>query len=675
MRRVIGAVAGAILLGSVAAACDPPPTGGPPAPTIFPSDTLTVADSSQATGRRVALPMPDCTARPSDCNEITLINRLDGFDVDPAVAVGFAAPIDVGRVTDSSAYVQAVSGGARIGLNRLVWDPATNTLFGHPKQQLAPATRYRIVITAAVNGQAGTATFTTMTTTRPLDQMRPQLDSGEAYTAAGIGDRLLHLDTGSDGQQAVYTAATVQPVVGMTRTEDIGSGKTQSEQVFDSSVPSTAGAGTYLFGWFDSPQWLDAATRTIPTPPTKGTGPHALRSERVGFVAITPGPTCTMPAGGWPVAIFGPGITRSKYDVFLASDENLRQCIATIAVDPVGHAYGPGSFVTITKTAPPGTTVTVTSHGRGVDVNGDGVITDQEGVQTRGQPDPNAAIALRDGLRQTAADNIALVRALRRDYGGGNGFSIPGAGTLSRTDVKYYAQSLGSIYGTMVMASDPTLTVGALDVPGGPILEIARLSPGFRGQVGAELHNRVPSLYSCNPNPPTDSNCTGFQEQQPLYLDPPVTNTTPSAIAIQEVGARTNWIDRLGSPESFAPLLLPNGKKVFYQFAFGDQTVPNPTSATLVRAGGLQGVAGLYRHDKDPAAQPNCNPHGFLLDPRISVPARTQAQLQIASFFAGNGNAPPVNPGPATWEVPVSSVDTLETLNFSNPPPPPSPGC
>src|SRR5205085_673809 len=97
-------------------------------------------------------------------------------------------------------------------------------------------------------------------------------------------------------------------------------------------------------------------------------------------------------------------------------------------------------------------------------------------------------------------------------------------------------------------------------------------------------------------------------------------------------------------------------------------------SATLVRAGNLQAVTSLYRHDKDPSATPNCNPHGFLLDPRISVPARTQAQLQIATFFQGNG-APVLNPGPATWEVPVANTATLETVNFPSPPPSPPPAC
>jgi hypothetical protein len=635
---------------------------------------LTVPDSTQLTGKRVNLSPPaNCAANKSDCDEITLINRLDGFDLDPRVAIGFAGAIDIGEVTDSSIYVQRSAGGPAIGLNRLVWDPATNTLFGHPKEQLAAGTEYRVVVTGGVNGQAGTGTFTTMSATAGLNKMQAQLASGQSYTDAGVSDPKLALDTDSANQPAAYLAATVAPAVGINRTEDTGSGHTQTEQVFDSSVQSTGGAGTYAFGSFNAPQWLDATTRTIPTPPTAGAGPQAARSEKVGFAVITPGAPCTQPVGGWPVAIFGPGITRSKYDVFLASDENLRKCIATISIDPVGHAYGPNSFVTITKTLPPGT-VTVTSHGRGVDVNGDGDITNQEGVQPKGQPDPNASIALRDGLRQTALDNMSLVRALGQDYGAGSGWAIPGAGILSRSDVKYYAQSLGGIYGTMVMAADPHLSVGALNVPGGPILDIARLSPGFRGLVGAELHNRVPSLYACSPNPPSDSNCTGFDEQQPLYLDPPVTNPTSSALAIQQVGARVNWIDRLGSPEAFAPLLLPQNKKVIYQFAFGDQTVPNPTSATLMRAGGLQQRTSFYRHDKDSAATSNCNPHGFLLDPRISAPARTQAQLQIATFFQSNG-ASVLNPGPTTWEVPIADPNTLETLNFPNPPPPPSAGC
>jgi hypothetical protein len=667
MRRFWGVAALAAAVVVAGAGCLPaPPSGNPPPLTLFPSNALTVPDPAQATGKRVDLPKPaDCVANKSECDEITLIDKLDGFDLDPALSVHFAGAIDVAKVNDDSVYVEPTGGGARIGVNRLVWDGSTTTLYAHPKQQLHEATEYRLVVTPAVNGQTGTSTFTTMSATTALTRMRQQIDDGSAYTSAGIADRGLSLDQDSTNQPSAYSAATVVPVVGMTRTEDIGSGKTQTEQVFDSALPAVSNAGTYAFGSFDAPQWLDATSRTIPTPPTAGSGPTAVREERVGFVLVTP--TGTPPPGGWPVAIFGPGITRSKYDVFLASDENLKKGIATISIDPVGHAYGPKSSVTISRTIPPGS-VTIDSHGRGVDVNGDGTITDEEGVSAKGQPDSTAGIALRDGLRQTALDNVSLVRALQHDYGGGGGFEVPGSGSLSRTNITYYAQSLGGIYGTMAMATDPQLTAGVLNVPGGPIIEIARLSPGFRDQVGTELEHRVPPLYNGPPGGPPEA----FQESTPLYVDPPVTNPAPGAIAIQQALARDNWIDRLGSPEAFAPLLQPNGKKVLYQFAFGDQTVPNPTSATLMRAGGLQGVTTYYRNDQTPTK--DCNPHGFLIDPRLA--GRQLGQMQVATFLASGGTTINDPDGPLpVFETPIADPGQLEHLNFSNPPPQPPPTC
>ena len=108
---------------------------------------------------------------------------------------------------------------------------------------------------------------------------------------------------------------------------------------------------------------------------------------------------------------------------------------------------------------------------------------------------------------------------------------------------------------------------------------------------------------------------------------------------IQATGARTNWINRSGSPETFAPLLRlrpPAGqaaKKVLYQFAFGDQTVPNPASSTLMRAGQLQDVTTLYRNDLTPTA--TTDPHGFLIDPRIT--GRQFGQIQVATFLASGG--------------------------------------
>src|SRR5437899_727636 len=137
MRRVRAIAVATVLLGAMVA-CRPvkPPPSGPPL-ALFPSDALTVPDSSQVTGRRINLAKPaNCTANKSECDEITLLDQLDGFDLDPAISIGFQGAIDVSKVDDSTAFVQPVAGGATTGLNRLVWNPSTNTLYAHPKRQL-----------------------------------------------------------------------------------------------------------------------------------------------------------------------------------------------------------------------------------------------------------------------------------------------------------------------------------------------------------------------------------------------------------------------------------------------------------------------------------------------------------------------------------------------------------
>ena len=553
-------------------------------------------------------------------------------------------------MTAESVYLQPVAGGERIPLNRIVWSPARHTLYGHPRTQLAERTAYRIVVTDAICGQSATTTFTTMSASAGLEQMRSQLDDGSAYTAAGIPADQRGLDfVRPDGTRTVFGAANVARI---RRYDDTG-----KPELEESLVPNSAitGAGLYAFGSFRSPSWL-TKDKAIPATPTRTGAPKVQGSEEVGFTLIVP--AGAKPAGGWPVAVFGPGITRSKYDLFLAADRNAERGLATMALDPVGHAFGPRSEASVDTVVPP-QTVRFSGFGRGRDQNGNGEITDQEGVRTPEQPNPLASVGLRDGLRQTALDNMALVRAI------GRGVDVDGDGSedLRRDGVVYYAQSLGGIYGTMLMGVDQRVRAGALNVPGGPILDIARQSPAFRELVAADLKNRRPGLLN--------GGREGFTESVPLFLDPPQTKPARGALAIQDAFAAVNWLNRAGSPETFAPLLrrAPLGgvgaKKVLYQFAFGDQTVPNPTSATLMRAGGLQDVTTFYRNDRTPTA--GTNPHGFLLDPTLA--GRNLGQAQVLDFLASGGETISDPDGPApVFEVPIADPASLETLNFAQDP-------
>jgi hypothetical protein len=50
-----------------------------PATSPFPSDWFTVPDASHNTRRRVNVPLPECALRPSDCEDLNVINMLDGL--------------------------------------------------------------------------------------------------------------------------------------------------------------------------------------------------------------------------------------------------------------------------------------------------------------------------------------------------------------------------------------------------------------------------------------------------------------------------------------------------------------------------------------------------------------------------------------------------------------------
>src|ERR1044072_4451438 len=105
----------------------------------FPTNLQTVADSSQVTGLRVNLPKPDCTAFPSDCADIAVLNQLDGFNIQPRIRIPFSGPIDLATATSSNIFLVGPA-GQRIGINQRVWEPLTSTLYAESDAELAQGT-------------------------------------------------------------------------------------------------------------------------------------------------------------------------------------------------------------------------------------------------------------------------------------------------------------------------------------------------------------------------------------------------------------------------------------------------------------------------------------------------------------------------------------------------------
>ncbi len=571
----------------------------------FPSNLYSVPDASQLTGLHVDLPAPDCATHPSDCADVAVLDTLDGFNVQPRISIPFSGPIDLSTVSSSAIFLVG-PGDHVVGINQAVWEPLTNTLHVESDEQLAQDSTYLLVVSNGVHVRATPVTF----------------------------------NLGPAGERTVFPAAT--PI---TWNRQVGTSTflpvplpTAALFVYPGSVASVA------FGSFSSPDY-ETAAKVIPAVGTRTGTPEPQGTNQVQFTLFVPGGV--QPAGGWPVAIFGHGFGDSKNGAPWTVASTLgRMGIAAIAINVVGHGFGAaGTYIASTPVGP----LTFPAGGRGIDQNGNGTIDSTEGVSAVGT---NSLISNRDGLRQTVIDLMQLVKEIEAgiDVGG------DGSPDLSTSWIYYAGQSFGGIYGTQLLGLEPDIRAGVPNVAGGPIIEIARLSPNFRPLVGIALITRIPSLYN---NPSPDPFFTNFNENIPLRNLPIVTDTVPGASAIQTVIDNTEWAQQSANPAAYAPFITPS--KVIFQFARGDKTVPNPTTSAILRACGCASRATLFRNDLAYAANPAVgkNPHAFLTN--IANPAAVgyalAAQAQIATFFASDGTTT-IDPDGAApfFDTPTSMV-------------------
>src|SRR6185312_1890985 len=269
---------------------------------------------------------------------------------------------------------------------------------------------------------------------------------------------------------------------------------------------------------------------------------------------------------------------------------------------------------------------------------------------------PQGTIGSRDALQQTTADLMQLVRAIQ----GGIDADGDGLPDLDANRIYYAGQSFGGIYGTIFMGIENDIRAGVPNVPGGPIIDIVRLSPTFQLILTQALAVRTPSLLN-TATPPLF-----FNDNSPLRDLPPVTNNVPGAIAIQTLEDTSRWLGQAGDPVAWAPFIrkdpLPGdlAKSVIIQFARGDETVPNPTATALIRSGDLKDRATFFRNDLAFALGVGFgkNPHTFLTNIAGTPPVAAVAigaQSQIAVFLASDGalTIDPDGPGPL-FEVPIA---------------------
>ena len=606
--------------------------------SLFPSDRFTVHDRTQNTRRRVNLAKPDCTLNVVRCQDIDVLNTLDGFNIQPRLSIAFSGPIDVASVNSDSIFLVSLgstlgrgSFGDKIGINQIVWDPQTNTLHAESDELLEQHTRYALVVTDRVRDaqghriRAAVSIFTTQTITTALEKIRDQIKASVPAPAA--------FDIGFAGERAVFPLSSVTSVL-FNRQNAVTPPLTTAPMPIQALGAIPGAVGSLAFGSYLSPDY-QAAGEFIPPVGTRTGVPVPQRMNSVYFNLVLP--AGSRPAAGWPVAIFGHGFGDSRHNSpFAVAASMAARGIATIAINVVGHGGGPLGTVTVNRSggAP---SISFPAGGRGIDQNGDGVIASTEGSAAAA---PRTLIGSADALRQTTVDLMQLVRQIQV------GIDVDGDGApdLDPARIYYFGQSFGGMYGTIFLGIERDVHVGVPNVPGGAVIDIIRLSPGFRFAI---LTPAVAARGLLN-LPPLPDGTLQFNENSPLRDLPAVINTVPGATALQDYFEQAEWGSQVGNPVAYAPYIRKSPlkgnpvKSVIYQIAKGDMTVPNPTNTAILRAGDLQDRTTYYRNDLAFAMGAGVrNPHTFLTNiggSPLAAQSALQAQAQIAIFFASDGS-------------------------------------
>jgi hypothetical protein len=645
------------------------PDAGP-----FPTDYLTVPDPAQKSGLRVDIPVPDCNAQYTACQEAGLADQLDGFSIRARARVRFSGPVNTTTLQGGIFFVALENltrdepgiyhVGDRIPTNQLVWDPTTNTLYAKPDTVLDQHRRFALVITDAVKDPAGNAVgadpgyLACLQGGSPYCAELAQAVSGlstapqtivaaSVFTTMSATVWLEHARKILDYIPPVVMLAqprstfSIPNLTGLVLHEQVGDHPAMFEDLsLPITTPIVAGLGNLVIGSYFSPRFLES-DQTIRPAPTLPELEVPDGTYQVWFNALLP--ATPKPPGGYPVVIYGHGLGDSRFGGPTAVAPTLaRSGFAVIAINAVGHGFGPLSTVTFTDNS--GNSTTLPAGGRSLDLNGDGVIEPDEGC-TLLTP---VAYGTRDCFRQTTVDLMQLARVIRL------GLDLDGDGTpdLDASHIYYGGDSLGGIYGAMLMAVEPTVRAAVLTVGGATIEDIARWSPSYVPQATETLAVRLPPLLN-------EGN--SYNEDYVLPDQPVKVTTVPGAIAIQNVFEMLEWLGMQGDAMAFAPHLKPSplagvtARPVLIQFARADRTMPNPATTGLIRAAGLQASTWIYRHDLARQIAPDLplNPHPFLVlfvdlgGSTIQLPGldalaiSLDAQQQLAGFYSADGTSIP----------------------------------
>lgn len=322
------------------------------------------------------------------------------------------------------------------------------------------------------------------------------------------------------------------------------------------------------------------------------------------------------PSAGWPVVIFGHGITRSRADMLAMADTAARAGYAVVAIDAPLHGISPDDpLLAPLYIRNENSPFKDFANERTFDVDYVSNTTGAPGPDGKADASGTHMINLsstltsRDNLRQGEADlSILAVTIPSISY---DGDALP---DFDGSTIQFVGQSMGSIMGTAFVAVEPTVNNAFLSVPMGGLARGLEASATFGPRIRAGLAAAAGLV-------------PGSSDYEQYFL---VFQT------IVDSGDPINW-----SAEA------SRYNNVVLHEVINDTVVPNavptaPLSGTepMIRAMGLSPYSSTQ---SDPAGLdlvgrfvPPAN-HGSLLSPSGAPLATAEMQAQMGSFLATFG--------------------------------------
>lgn len=452
-------------------------------------------------GAMFILDDPPCGEATSELDPASLADAALLVDLDPS------APV---------ARVPAVAG----------WQPRFRTITLHPDGVvLAPGHRYAAVLTTGVRTRGGSALVPAPAWAALRDGARtgavaslygPAVDRVATLLGPGFDRRRIAamavFTTHTRHRQLHAAAAALRSGrYGAAPTLVTGAAAVAPYTVARFGAHAHPGWSATLDEWLGTPRRVDGrdlpgwpdetvegpgvgmahdalgaiVTGAFPVPDFRGPdgtftlGPDGAPSgtPRVVNIPVTLAlPRGPAPAAGFPVVIWGHGLSSQRRSMLAVVNELARQGIATVAIDVV--TFGQRAY-------PVDATSLQAGPFRGPDGFGD---------QAEYPPAPFFGNllnlpAMRDNLRQAVLDLVQLRRLAANpaldltfaadEYGGR-------APTLDHAHIAYVADSLGGVLGTMFAAVEPGVDPFVLNVPGGAFFTaVATDAPTLGVLVGA----------------------------------------------------------------------------------------------------------------------------------------------------------------------------------------------